>query len=725
MNMDMDGGSDNNWRGVPLSELYGSQSPWGAPEFRLVSPSHNHAVLYHVPSSGCVAADRPPKPQIGQDKWDSEHVRLPCSDQSLYPVGDNNGVSHLKKRWEMIENALSKPIRNSHELGNAILSYNTNFRNTWKFRGLHKLFDEYLEEEETQYFFDVTLPEVIKLALDLPKLVQAPIPLLKQHKNFSVSLSQQQVASLLANAFFCTFPRRNATKKTSEYASYPFINFNSSGLYESSNSDANLEKLKCICHYFRRVVTKVPVGTLTFSRRSVPPRDCPSWPKSTRPLGSIPLHVEPLSTIEDADSLIQIDFANKFLGGGVLGHGCVQEEIRFVICPELMISMLFTEVMRPNEALMIIGVERYSKYVGYGHSFQFAGDHKDNTPRDSSGRRRCAVLAIDAVPYNSLAQEFRREAITRELNKAWVGISFDIDSYSDRLQYPGVATGNWGCGAFGGTPHLKSLVQLMACAEARRPMAYYTFGDTQLRDDIANMYNLLARHNVTVGQLYRYLVRFAQENNVLLTRFYTYLEKVLKENNESSQNSSDNMMDTSVTESTPVTVVIDDESTDNSPDLFSQDEMDQSLLEVAIQSERIANKTDTKQETTNMFKKPKTNTTQQVKTVQPTNHLTEQQIEQQITLQIDQQVDQHIEHKESSKSPPTADTKKMSLLDAVTIMEEDNKHEQHTSLASNKRFSLLSDTKPAKVSESQSTPERKRSTPKKLITDYFNTKNNK
>lgn len=723
MNMDMDSGSDNNWRGVPLTELYGSQSPWGAPEFRLVSPSYNHAVLYHVPSSGCLAADRPPKPQIGQDKWDSEHVRMPCSDQSLYPVVDNNGVSHLKKRWEMIENALSKPIRNSHELGSAILSYNTNFRNTWKFRGLHKLFNEYLEEEETRYFFDVTLPEIIKLALDLPKLVQAPIPLLKQHKNFSVSLSQQQIASLLANAFFCTFPRRNATKKTSEYASYPFINFNSSGLYESTNSDANLEKLKCICHYFRRVVTKVPVGTLTFSRRSVPPRDCPAWATSTRPIGSIPLHVEPVSTIEDADSLIQIDFANKFLGGGVLGHGCVQEEIRFVICPELMISMLFTEVMRPNEALMIIGAERYSKYVGYGHSFQFAGEHRDSTPRDSSARRRTAVLAIDAVPYSGLAQEFRREAITRELNKAWVGVSFDTDVSSDRLQYPGVATGNWGCGAFGGTPHLKSLIQLMACCQARRPMAYYTFGDTQLRDDIANMYNLLARHNVTVGQLYRYIVRFAQENNVLLTRFYTYLEKVLKENKESSQNSSDNMMDISITESTAGPVVIEDGSTDNSPDLFSQDEMNESLLEVTIQSERIANKTDTKKETPKITRKAETNTNKQVTPIQSTKHLTEQQIEQQITQQIDQEVAQLVEQKESSKSPPTADTKKMSLLDAVTIMDQDDKHEQHTSPASNKRFSLRSDTKPAMNTESESTPERKKGTPKKKITDYFSTRN--
>lgn len=77
--------NENNWRGVPLSELYGSQSPWGAPEFPPVTPGHNHAVLYHVPASGLMD-DRPPKPQIGHDKWDQEHVRMPCSSHSLYPV---------------------------------------------------------------------------------------------------------------------------------------------------------------------------------------------------------------------------------------------------------------------------------------------------------------------------------------------------------------------------------------------------------------------------------------------------------------------------------------------------------------------------------------------------------------------------------------------------------------------------------------------------------------
>ncbi|XP_047986934.1 poly(ADP-ribose) glycohydrolase-like [Leguminivora glycinivorella] len=523
MTSDME--SDNSWRGVPLTEIWGSQSPWGAPEFPLVAPAFNHTVLYHIPSSGCVPGDRPPKPQNGQDNWDHDFVRMPCSNQSLYPVEDSSGETHLKKRWGLIQSALWKPIRNSQELAAAILSYNTQFKNCWKFRALHKLFNEYLEEEESQYFFDVTLPEIAKLALDLPRLIQSPIPLLKQHRNRSISLSQQQISSLLANAFFSTFPRRNSTKKSSEYASFPHINFNT--LYESSGSDSVLEKLKCLCHYFRRVCTKAPRGAVTFSRRSAPPRRCPAWPQSPASLAAVPLHVAASGTIEDSDGLIQLDFANKYLGGGVLGHGCVQEEIRFVICPELMVSMLFTEVLRPNEALMIIGCERYSKYTGYGSSFQWAGDHSDATPLDSSLRRRVSVLAVDALPYAGAAQQYRPPAVLRELNKAWVGFTFYSEEPPTSTQYPGVATGNWGCGAFGGTPQLKTLIQLMVCAEARRPMAYYTFNDAAIRDEFVNIYNLLARYNVTVGQLYQLIARFCT-TDVRKNNLHAFIQNALK-----------------------------------------------------------------------------------------------------------------------------------------------------------------------------------------------------
>lgn len=77
-----------SWRGVPITEMYGSQSPWGAPEFQLVVPAYNHAVLYHIPSSGRTDKDVPPTPRTGSDFWNHDYVRMPCSSQSLYPVKD-------------------------------------------------------------------------------------------------------------------------------------------------------------------------------------------------------------------------------------------------------------------------------------------------------------------------------------------------------------------------------------------------------------------------------------------------------------------------------------------------------------------------------------------------------------------------------------------------------------------------------------------------------------
>ena len=65
----------------------------------------------------------------------------------------------------------------------------------------------------------------------------------------------------------------------------------------------------------------------------------------------------------------------------MLGGGCVQEEIRFVICPEMLVSLLLCEVMMPTEAIQLIGCEQYSDYVGYADSFEFGGNFIDRNPR--------------------------------------------------------------------------------------------------------------------------------------------------------------------------------------------------------------------------------------------------------------------------------------------------------------------------------------------------------
>lgn len=124
---------------------------------------------------------------------------------------------------------------------------------------------------------------------------------------------------------------------------------------------------------------QVPDGVITFSRVHVTDSEYPKFrdsPKHPRkPLISL------TGTIEDCVGAVQVDFANKYLGGGVITHGCVQEEIRFLICPELIAALLFTECLDPNESVMIRGCERFSSYTGYASTFEWLEDYVDNTAR--------------------------------------------------------------------------------------------------------------------------------------------------------------------------------------------------------------------------------------------------------------------------------------------------------------------------------------------------------
>lgn len=123
----------------------------------------------------------------------------------------------------------------------------------------------------------------------------------------------------------------------------------------------------------------MPDGVLTFSRICIPESNFPSFKNSNKPLRKPLVRVD--GTIEDCKGALQVDFANKYIGGGVLNHGCVQEEIRFVICPELLVSLLFSERMDSNEAILIRGAERFSSYTGYARSFEWLEDYVDDTAR--------------------------------------------------------------------------------------------------------------------------------------------------------------------------------------------------------------------------------------------------------------------------------------------------------------------------------------------------------
>uniref|UniRef100_A0AAX7UZ41 poly(ADP-ribose) glycohydrolase n=1 Tax=Astatotilapia calliptera TaxID=8154 RepID=A0AAX7UZ41_ASTCA len=354
-----------------------------------------------------------------------------------------------------------------------------------------------LEPDAAEHLFESLLPDMVQLALRASELCTKPIPLLKAGMNHSITMSQEQVACLLANAFFCTFPRRNSRK--TEYSNYPDINF--FRLFEGSSAKKT-EKLKTLMCYFNSVTEKMPTGLVTFTRKSL--NKPPNWKSSQTPLTK--LHITCEGTIEDDGyGMLQVDFANQFVGGGVTGSGLVQEEIRFLINPELIVSRLFTEALDHNECLIITGTQQYSKYTGYAQTYQWGGSRLDTTPSDGWQRRCTTIVAIDALQFRNFLEQFQPDRLNRELNKAYCGFACPEEK-SQNLS--AVATGNWGCGVFGGDTRLKALLQMLAAAEAGRDVAYFTFGDSQLMTDVHNMHSFLIQKNISVGKAYDLLGQY-------------------------------------------------------------------------------------------------------------------------------------------------------------------------------------------------------------------------
>ena len=230
-----------------------------------LTPSRSHTVLF-IPATADEQCTMIPKPfpedvALEDARWNNDHVRLPYSQQNKLLI---NKI--VVSRWDKIVSSLNEAKwKSSYDIEKAILSYN---KYRWDFTELHHYF-QLLSEEENDLFFSQTLPKIAELAVNLPSICTQPIPLLRKQYAVSVSMSQQQAACLLANAFFCTFPSRNTNSGSNDNAPrLPSVNFNN--LYRrvsATGFHARHAKLDCLLHYFRRVTTDMPRGSLTFKRQ--------------------------------------------------------------------------------------------------------------------------------------------------------------------------------------------------------------------------------------------------------------------------------------------------------------------------------------------------------------------------------------------------------------------------------------------------------------------------
>lgn len=258
-----------------------------------------------------------------------------------------------------------------------------------------------------------------------------------------------------------------------------------------------LAKLRCVLGYFDQIAEDAPRGRIEVERIVAAPREASAWAEEAAPL--LPLAVSAEGAIEDDAGHRQVDFANMYLGGGVLSGGCVQEEIRLAVAPDLLVGMVVSPRMGKGEAIVLRGAPRFTLTRGYARSLAYGGHFKDPAPRAADGSAEVELVAIDALDFRRFDanMQYTEAGVLRELSKAQAGFLRDARALP-------VATGNWGCGVFRGDPALKAMLQWLAASAEGRAVRYYPFGDQRV-GDLEGFANAARARFGSVGPLFQRL----------------------------------------------------------------------------------------------------------------------------------------------------------------------------------------------------------------------------
>jgi poly(ADP-ribose) glycohydrolase len=271
---------------------------------------------------------------------EDKKVKLPCYEEK-----------YLSK-WSKIQYYFKNEIKNLIELSEILTDIQEKSIFKLKKGYLYKYLKE--NESENKTFFKKTLPFLQKSILKMKTLFpkdNLPELLINNEKieEQILTLTKEQIICLMSSAFFGFLPDQKYLNHQFQYSlTFVMIIF-----------EGEAGKFECLMNYFKRVSSEEPKGKISFHRKSVNKVD---FEKSDKKLSKMIINNEKI--IEDFDLHLKVDFANMFIGGGVLAGGLLQEEIMFVIIPECLISLLFCSRMSENESILIRGAERYSLHKG-------------------------------------------------------------------------------------------------------------------------------------------------------------------------------------------------------------------------------------------------------------------------------------------------------------------------------------------------------------------------
>jgi hypothetical protein len=371
-------------------------------------------------------------------------------------------------------------------------------------------------QDYEQKFFNDDLPYIIELARGIHKINQY---------NFATKLiiGEGACACILAASFLCIInENRSLERKEDHNKQGTVISF--AELYKTEKSNrryaSQVGKIKTIIHCFammRKSEFKFD-RIVEFRHKYAPERytekkghltliDTKKVLKARLPMCQV--NFIDTAPIDSAINMHHVDFANKFLGGGILSFGCVQEEIRFCVAPFCIVGHIMCAPILPNQAIEIKNARIFADSTLYGYGDGYKGPsaigegeiYEDiNYNQDKS-----ILIAMDAVNYaipKNSEMKNKPPHINLILLKALAGFSYCINE--------SIATGHWGCGAFKNDHTVQFMIQWMAATLSQVNVLQYHLFDTHTEEIKALK---TALESQPVGEIYNLMTSEGKLND--------------------------------------------------------------------------------------------------------------------------------------------------------------------------------------------------------------------
>ncbi|CAG9782888.1 unnamed protein product [Diatraea saccharalis] len=304
-------------------------------------------------------------------------------------------------------NKLTASMLKIHDMCNIGIDPDDDVRDPELMKGLEQFLEEEMTEDEQRHFLDNTIRIMVNRALHLKKW--------KPPKGLVFSLQQQSdvteldynfVSSLIAHAFFSTFPKR--TLKT-----HPTLqDFNFTHFFKNLHRKSQRNKLKSLLHYFEWLDKHSADGCVKISRQVMTSKQwltIEDWLECSLPLCKLLVRHEGRPERCENDDAIRICFASSRIGGDVLVDGESQESLSMFMMPELLPAMLSVEALEDNEVLKVEGVRLFSRIC----------DKKQKTKVELLEEpKTVTVCLMDAEDYSKLPLgQWEEDNVLREMNK--------------------------------------------------------------------------------------------------------------------------------------------------------------------------------------------------------------------------------------------------------------------------------------------------------------------